>query len=94
MAQVFTDSNINDIIASGKPVMVDFWATWCGPCRAMGPVVDKLAEEFEGKIEIGKYNCDDETEFATENRVMSLPTFPILLILSMCNVNKNDYIYL
>lgn len=75
MAQVFTDSNINDIIASGKPVMVDFWATWCGPCRAMGPVVDKLAEEFEGKIEIGKYNCDDETEFATENRVMSLPTF-------------------
>lgn len=74
MAQEFTDKNIHDIIAIGKPVMVDFWATWCGPCRAMGPVIDQLAEEYAGRVEIGKYNCDDENDFATENRVMSLPT--------------------
>lgn len=75
MAQTFTDANINEIIATGKPVIVDFWATWCGPCKAMSPMVDRLAEEFEGRIEIGKYNCDEESDFATENRVMSLPTF-------------------
>lgn len=70
----FTDENIQEIIASGKPVVVDFWATWCGPCRAMAPVVDELAAEYEGRVVIGKYNCDDETDFATENRVMALPT--------------------
>lgn len=75
MAQTFTDQNIDTIIASGRPVIVDFWATWCGPCKAMAPLIDRLAEEFEGKIEIGKYNCDDENDFASANRVMSLPTF-------------------
>lgn len=75
MAQTFTDANINEIIATGKPVIIDFWATWCGPCKAMAPLVDRLAQEFEGRIEIGKYNCDDENDFASENRVMSLPTF-------------------
>lgn len=74
MAQTFTDENINEIIASGKPVVVDFWATWCGPCKALGPIIDKLAEEFEGKVIIGKYNTDDNSDFCTENRVMSLPT--------------------
>ena len=73
MAQTFTDENINEIIASGKPVVVDFWATWCGPCKALGPIIDKLAEEFEGKVIIGKYNTDDNSDFCTENRVMSLP---------------------
>lgn len=75
MAQVFTDANINEIIATGRPVIVDFWATWCGPCKAMSPLIEQLAEEFAGKIEIGKYNCDEENDFASDNRVMSLPTF-------------------
>lgn len=75
MAQTFTDRNIEEIIASGKPVIVDFWATWCGPCKAMSPLIDRLAEEYAGRIEIGKYNCDEENDFASENRVMSLPTF-------------------
>lgn len=75
MAQELTDANIKEIIATGQPVIVDFWATWCGPCRAMAPMVDELAKEYEGKVLIGKYNCDDESDFASANRVMSLPTF-------------------
>lgn len=71
----FTDENIKEIIATGKPVMVDFWATWCGPCRAMAPIVDELAGEYEDRVVIGKYNCDDNADFASDNRVMALPTF-------------------
>ena len=70
----FTDQNINDIIATGKPVAVDIWATWCGPCMAMAPIVDKLAEEYEGRVVIGKYNADEEGDFCTEHSVMRLPT--------------------
>ena len=74
MAQTFTDENIRDIIASGKPVIIDFWATWCGPCRAMAPVIDQLAQEYEGRVEIGKYNVDEEGDISSEYRIMSLPT--------------------
>ncbi len=74
MAFKFTDANVEQEIASGKPVVIDFWATWCGPCQTMAPFVDELAEEYEGKVLIGKYNCDEENEFATANRIMSLPT--------------------
>lgn len=74
MAFKFTDENVNEIIASGQPVVVDFWATWCGPCMGMAPVIDRLAAEYEGKVVIGKYNVDEETDFSTEYRIMSLPT--------------------
>lgn len=70
----FTDSNVNDIIASGKPVVVDFWATWCGPCVAMAPIVEEVAKEYEGRAIVGKYNCDDNSDFATECGIRSLPT--------------------
>lgn len=70
----FTDSNINEIIASGQPVVVDFWATWCSPCMAMAPLVDEIAKEYEGRAVIGKYNCDEENDFATECGIRSLPT--------------------
>lgn len=74
MAFKFTDENVEETIASGKPVVIDFWATWCGPCMAMAPVIDELAEEYADKVTIGKYNVDEEGEFASANRVMSLPT--------------------
>ncbi len=74
MAQTFTDENIRDIIASGKPVVIDFWATWGGPCRAMAPAIDQLAQEYEGRVEIGKYNVDEEGDISSEYRIMSLPT--------------------
>lgn len=70
----FTDENIHDIIASGKPVMIDFWATWCGPCVGMAPTIDALAKEYEGRVVIGKYNIDEETDLAMKYRIMSIPT--------------------
>ena len=74
MAQTFSDSNVEEIIATGQPVVIDFWATWCGPCMAMAPVIDELATEYEGRVVIGKYNVDEESDFSTQNRIMSLPT--------------------
>lgn len=85
MAFVFTDSNVNEVLESGKPVVIDFWATWCGPCMNMAPVIDRLAEEYEGKVVIGKYNVDEESDFSTAYRIMSLPT-----ILFFKNGKKTD----
>ncbi len=74
MAYQFTDNNVNEVIASGKPVVIDFWATWCGPCMRLAPVIDELAEEFADRVVIGKYNVDEETELSGTYRIMSLPT--------------------
>ncbi|MCX4258817.1 thioredoxin [uncultured Duncaniella sp.] len=75
MALTFTDANVGEIIESGKPVVIDFWATWCGPCKAMAPAVDAMAEEYEGRVVIGKYNIDEESDLAMKYRVMAIPTF-------------------
>ena len=74
MALTFTDENVKGYIESGQPVVIDFWATWCGPCVGMGPTIDKLAEEYEGKVAVGKYNIDEESDLSTEYRIMSIPT--------------------
>ncbi len=71
---IFTDQNVHEIIESGKPVVIDFWATWCGPCMAMAPIIEKLAEEYEGKVVIGKYNIDEQNDLTTAYRIMSIPT--------------------
>ena len=74
MALTFTDENVKEYIQSGQPVVIDFWATWCGPCVGMGPTIDKLAEEYEGRVAVGKYNIDEEGDLSTEFRIMSIPT--------------------
>ena len=62
------------VVKENKLVVVDFWATWCGPCRAIGPVIDELANQYEGKVVIGKINVDEESELARKYKVMSIPT--------------------
>ncbi|HOO19139.1 MAG TPA: thioredoxin [Paludibacteraceae bacterium] len=74
MALEFTDENIKEIINNGKPAVVDFWAEWCGPCRMMSPIIDELAHEYEGKVEIGKLNVDENAETTEEYGIMNIPT--------------------
>ena len=71
----FTVGNFNqEVLSADKPVLVDFWATWCAPCRMLAPVVEKVAEEVEGKAIVGKLNVDEEMELARKYRVASIPT--------------------
>ena len=67
-------AEFDDIIASEKPVFVDFWAPWCGPCRMIGPFIEQLAEEFDGKAVVCKLNVDEEPELAGRFSVASIPT--------------------
>lgn len=64
----------SDYIGCGKVVLVDFWASWCGPCKMLGPVISQIAEEYEGKVKVGKVNVDDEEELAMEYGIQSIPT--------------------
>ena len=74
MAFVFTDENAAQEIESGRPVVVDFWAEWCGPCKAVAPIVDQLAAEYEGRVLIGKYDVDEGTDLAVDFGVRNIPT--------------------
>ena len=70
-----TEKNFKDEVEqSTVPVLVDFWASWCGPCRMIAPIVDQLAEEFDGKIKVAKLNVDENSELASRYQVMSIPT--------------------
>ena len=71
------DNFDKEVLKSDIPVMVDFFAEWCGPCKMMGPVVEELEEEYKGKIKIGQLNVDDNPEIAERYSVMSIPTFLI-----------------
>lgn len=74
----FTNSNFKEeVLLSKEPVLVDFWATWCGPCRMMGPVVEELANDYAGKVKVGKVNVDEQPELAQEYGIMSIPTIII-----------------
>ncbi|MDH5602806.1 MAG: thioredoxin [Cyclobacteriaceae bacterium] len=71
---VLTDSNFEEVIKSDKPVLVDFWAEWCGPCRMVGPLVEELAGEYEGKAVIGKLNVDENPGVSAKFGIRSIPT--------------------
>ena len=72
--QVTTDSFETEVINSTVPVGVDFWAPWCGPCRAVGPVLEELATRYAGKVKVAKVNVDDEPELANAFQIRSIPT--------------------
>ena len=72
--QITSQNFEEEVIRSEIPVLVDFWATWCGPCRMLGPIIAEIAEESEGKIKVGKVNVDEEGELAAKFGIMSIPT--------------------
>jgi len=75
VAQVSDASFKGDILKSDVPVLVDFWAPWCGPCRSVAPIVDDLANEYAGKLKVAKINVDESTEVAMRYQITSIPTF-------------------
>ena len=96
MEHKFTTANFDaEVLQSDLPVMVDFYADWCGPCKMMAPIVAQLAESYEGKCKIGKCNIDDNMEIAQRYKVMSIPTIMIFkngeaVITSVGAVSKNE----
>ena len=74
MVKIATNSNFAEILADSKPVMVDFWATWCGPCRMLGPTVEEVAKEYDGKVVVVKCNVDECDEIPVKYGIRNIPT--------------------
>jgi thioredoxin 1 len=78
MSLELTDQNFEkEVLQNSGIALVDFWAPWCGPCQAMGPVIEELSKEFEGKARIGKFNVDENNEFSSKFEIMSIPAIKI-----------------
>ncbi|MGI6772818.1 MAG: thioredoxin [Clostridiales bacterium] len=68
----------SEVLKSNVPVLIDFWASWCGPCRALSPLIDEIAEEADGKFKVGKVNVDEQPDLAAQFSVMSIPTLVVM----------------
>jgi len=69
-----TEQNFESLVAGGTPVVIDFWATWCGPCRRLAPVIEELAGQYEGKVAIGKCDIEENTDLTDKFGIMNVPT--------------------
>ncbi len=78
MAQKITSENLQALINTGKPIVLDFWATWCGPCRMVGPIIEALAKDYEGQAIIGKCDIEEDEELAMKYGVRNIPTILFL----------------
>ena len=74
MALEITDNNFKEILAKGIPVVIDFWAPWCGPCKMVGPIIDELAKEYEGRVIMGKCDVDENSDLPAEFGIRNIPT--------------------
>ena len=74
MALIVTDENYMEVLSGDKPVVLDFWAEWCGPCRMVGPIIDELATEYEGRVVIGKVDVDENNDVVAEYGIRNIPT--------------------
>jgi thioredoxin 1 len=80
LVHAFTDDSFEQEVVQAKtPVLVDFWATWCGPCRAVAPIVEEIAREYEGKLKVGKVDVDNNMETATKYAIQSIPTLKLFV---------------
>lgn len=75
---VTKDTFTSEVVASEIPVVVDFWAPWCGPCKSIGPVLDKLASEYDGRVKVAKVNVDEEQDLATTHYIRGIPTLVVM----------------
>ena len=71
---IVNDENYEAVVAEGKPMMLDFWATWCGPCKKIGPDIEALAQEYEGQVIVGKVNVEEADDLATKFKIRNVPT--------------------